>query len=72
MRMLAPCVGIGRARDDLERAGAVAQALASGVGHNHGALAIRFKRYEFHGDASIRGEFSRKGRPENRVPPQVG
>jgi len=51
MRMLAPRVGISRPRNDLERAGAVTEALASGARHNHGAFALRFKRYEFHGDS---------------------
>jgi hypothetical protein len=46
--------------------------LASGVGHNHGALAIRFKRYEFHGDGSIRGEFSRKGSARESGAPSSG
>lgn len=72
MRMLAPCAGIGRARDDIERAGTVAQALAPGVGHNHGALANRFKRYEFHGDDSIREELSHKGSARESGGPPVG
>ena len=48
MRMLAPCVRIGRPRDDVERTSAVAETLASRGRHNHSPLALRLKRNEFH------------------------
>ena len=50
MRMLAPCVGTRGPRDHVERAGAVAETLASGAGHNHGAFTLCLESYEFHDD----------------------
>src|ERR1700685_4340101 len=72
MRMLAPCVDIGRARDDLERARAVAETLASGAGHDHGALALRLKRDEFHDNGLARERADREGKARESAIPQVG
>src|SRR5580704_3981020 len=48
MRMLAPCVGTGRACDDIESPGAVAETLAPCARYDYRALALNFKRDQFH------------------------
>ena len=73
MRMLAPRVGVCWSRDDVERAGTVAETLASGRRHNHGALALRFERDEFHGYGLARGACEARGfGPKIGMSPQVG
>ena len=61
MRMLAPCVRIGRARNDVERPGAIAEALASCGRHNHRPFALRFKRDQFHVMVLARGTYEARG-----------
>ncbi len=72
MRMLAPCVRIGRPGDDVERPRAVAETLASGSRHNHGPLALRLERDEFHGYGfSARNVRSARVRSGSRRFPRV-
>src|SRR5580700_2007932 len=72
MRMLAPGAGIGGPCDDIDRAGAVAETLAPGFGHNHGSFALYFKRYEFHGNNLQSGEVSRESSSRESGIPRVG
>ena len=72
MRMLAPGAGIGGTCDDVDRAGAVAETLAPGLGHNHGAFALHFKRYEFHRDDSQSGAIGRESSSRESGIPRVG
>src|SRR5580704_1138327 len=61
MRMLAPCVGIGRARDDVERPGAIAEALAPCARYDYRAFALNFKRDQFHSYDLARRAYQARG-----------
>ena len=67
MRMRAPIVGVRRTRNHFDRARAIAQALASRLRHDHGALALRFKRDQFHGDTALQESFGREV-PDRKTP----